>query len=196
MNPSGHASANQFPLELSHGADDRQHQPAAGRRDVQIIAQRDERHALGLQVLDCCDQVLKASTEAVQLPAHDSIEHTGVGSRDHPVEFWTGLFRARDSEVAVLAGYGPAAALSVLPKLRELHLGILAVQSRHARVERHAVDSVSSDCGLMLRCESAMGASSNEATSVSAGLVLVAPGRRVFQTSFALEHETLLSFRT
>lgn len=41
---------NQRPLELRHCANDLEHQPARGRAQVQIVAQADERYAVGDEI--------------------------------------------------------------------------------------------------------------------------------------------------
>lgn len=44
-----HPLLRQCPFELGHGADDLEHQPGAGRAEVKVVAQGDERDAVSVE---------------------------------------------------------------------------------------------------------------------------------------------------
>jgi hypothetical protein len=46
---------NQRPLELRHGTDDLEHQPAGWGAQVQVVAEAHERHAIGAEIGQCVD---------------------------------------------------------------------------------------------------------------------------------------------
>src|ERR1035437_6586965 len=68
--------------------------------------------------------------KAVELPDDHNVEPTPVRVGHELVEFRALLFRARDSDIDVLAGHFSPAALAILPQLAELHLWRLAIVCR------------------------------------------------------------------
>ena len=87
----------------------------------------------------------EAPGETVELPDGYRVKTALVGIGHEPVQFGPPIFRAGDSRVHVFSGDRPAAALTVLAQLAQLHLGRLAVVRRaDSRVQGRAGYAVGS----------------------------------------------------
>ena len=83
---SGEASANPLrdssPLKFGQGGKDVELKSTSGCRAVDALAQRHERDADGLHVLQQRDEVLQIAPESVQTPDHQDIESPTPGIRN------------------------------------------------------------------------------------------------------------------
>lgn len=73
FNAGSHALSDQVRFELGDGGEHRHHHPSRRRREVHVVADGDERDAIGVEILKCREQVLHASTEPVELPDDDGL---------------------------------------------------------------------------------------------------------------------------
>ena len=92
------------------------------RRGVDAFAQRDEREAERLQVLEQRDQVLQVASQPIELPRHQHVELAAPRVRHEPVERRPAVGRAAH---AVIDGCLLAAGRDVAAQLGELVLGLL-----------------------------------------------------------------------
>ena len=84
------------------------------------------------------EQMRHRASKPVELPAKDSVEAPAVRVGHEPIELRPLLLRARDPYIHILADDAPAAALTVLLKLKRLDAGILAlIGCRYAGIECH-----------------------------------------------------------
>jgi hypothetical protein len=86
---AGEASAHSFgdscPLKFGEGGKNVKLQPTGGGRAVDAFAQRHERDADGLQVLQQRDQMSEVAPEPIQTPANDDIELPALRVGEHLV---------------------------------------------------------------------------------------------------------------
>jgi len=71
--------------------------------------------------------VRHGARETIKFPDHYSVKAPAVGVGDQAVKLWPLFLGARDAEVHVFAGNGPAAAPCILAQFANLHLRRLAV---------------------------------------------------------------------
>ena len=104
--PGTGALANDRALELGHGAEDVEGQPAAGGGGVDRLGQRTEADAAALEVLDGLDQLLERTGEPVELPDDQDVafaaDEVEGGLQFGPVALSAGGFLDEDAFAAGL----------------------------------------------------------------------------------------------
>src|ERR1019366_3502820 len=83
------ALLDQRPLELCHGADDLEHQPARRRAQIKIVAEADKGYSVCAKVRERIDQMLQRPTEAVNFPDKHGIELAAMSVGHQLIQFWT-----------------------------------------------------------------------------------------------------------
>src|SRR5215469_666981 len=139
--------ADQLALEFGHRSDDIEHEPPAGRAQIQVVTEGNERDVQGFKLRECVHQMAHRSAKAVELPDHNRIESATVRVRHEPVQFRPRILCAAHTRIDVLAGDLPSSALTVFADLAGLYLRVLDV----AAFRDSRIDGGSHLCCLPLR---------------------------------------------
>ena len=89
-----HPLSDASTLELGQRREDMQLQPPSWRRAVDPLAERDERHAERVEVIEQGDQVPEVPAEPIQAPTHQDVEPSARGVSEEAVERWPPILGA------------------------------------------------------------------------------------------------------
>jgi hypothetical protein len=78
---------NERSLELSHGADNLEHEATGRRAQVQVVAEANKGDAIGTEIRESVDQMLEGTAEAIDLPDEHGIEFPPVSVGHELVQF-------------------------------------------------------------------------------------------------------------
>ena len=129
-----HSLLNPPSLKLRQRRQDMKLELPRRRRAVDPLAHRNKRHTQCLEVIEERHQMAEIPTEAIQSPAHDDVELSAFGIRDHLVERRPTILRAAEATIHKL-DRRPSSRLNIAAEFLELVLRFL-IEGGNAGVDR------------------------------------------------------------